>query len=111
MPRPETSPYSWPLANVRWIHKMHMGPTAAAIETPMSRPRKKKLASISVFPPVYKHWLDSILTDKKVARPSRGLATFLSAFLAAERHVKQTKPPGGLVGLLLAYYMRKMFAY
>src|SRR5438874_7145589 len=79
------------------MHSKPIGPTSAAIEKPIKRPRTKKLASISFSLVLFD-------TIKKVAKPSmRGLATGDICFflLGSGRHTKRTKPPIGLVALLI----------
>src|SRR5438105_10016723 len=79
------------------MHSKQIGPTTAAMEKPIKRPRTKKLVSISFSLVLFD-------TIKKVAKPSmRGLATGDICFflLGSGRHTKRTKPPIGLVELLI----------
>ena len=48
-PNPEIKPDARPSDSVRRMHNTPIGPTGAAIENPMSRPRQKKFRSIRRF--------------------------------------------------------------
>src|SRR6266567_7490333 len=73
------------------MHNIHIGPTTAAIERPITRPRTKRLTSI---------FSSLVLAHKKLARPLRGLASYR---MPASRCLRTSKAnqTSNQVGLLV----------
>src|SRR5579883_280679 len=78
------------------MHNTLIGPTTAAIERPINRPRTKIPVSICLL------LISGVI--KKVARPHQKvwrLVTSASACSGGKGHAKRTKPYDGLICLLL----------
>src|SRR5258707_12889965 len=79
------------------MHRMDIGPTVAAIERPIRRPRTKKLGSISSSCKRI-----ACIDTQKIARPLRGLATCCVCFLLTQ--VAKTCKPNLLSAWLACWF-------
>src|SRR5258708_32292797 len=81
------------------MHRMDIGPTVAAIERPIRRPRTKKLGSISSSCKRI-----ACIDTQKIARPLRGLATCCVCFLLTQVAKDMQNKPNLLSAWLACWF-------